>query len=84
MKGVLHFLEDLHDLIISFKVCRRHMCVLDLAIWTLNAYPEVLCLILLAGEAKQAEGVPAGQKLRQAHIYIKWFVAHATLRGGLG
>jgi hypothetical protein len=28
--------------------------------------------------------VPAGQKLRLVHIHIKGFVAHATLRGGLG
>ena len=55
------------------------MCVLDLAIWALKAYPDVLCLILLGGEAEQAEGVPTGQELRQVHIHIKGFVAHATL-----
>lgn len=84
MQGVLHFLENLHDLIIGFKVCRRHMCVLDLAIWALKAYPDVLCLILLGGEAEQAEGVPTGQELRQVHIHIKGFGAHAALRGRLG
>jgi len=60
------------------------MCVLNLAIWTLKAYPDVLCLILLGGEAEQAEGVPTGQELRQVHIHIKGFAAHAALRGGLG
>ena len=60
------------------------MCVLDLAIWALKAYPDVLGLILLGGEAEQAEGVPAGEELRQVHIHIKGFVAHAALRGGLG
>ena len=59
------------------------MCVLDLAIWTLNAYPDILCLILLGREAEQAEGVPTRQELRQVYIHIKGFVAHSTLRGRL-
>ena len=56
------------------------MSVLDLAIWTLNAYPDVLCLSLLRGEAEQAEGVPAGQELRQVHIHVKGFITDAALR----
>ena len=60
------------------------MSVLDLAIWALKAYPHVLRLILLGGEAEKTEGVPTGQELRQVHIHIKGFAAHAALRGRLG